>query len=223
MMFLPRAQAETVNLIKDTFDNTYTYYYDDELNRPRYLIASKYVFGKNVAYCLEMGKPIDSFVYNVSNSFDGINISKDDLAYIKLISYYGYDYPGHNTDKYYMATQELIWKILGEPSMSWTIGLTPNHYYDLSKEKEEIERLIKQHDIRPSFDSNVFDYVTGEKLVLEDNNDVLSMYESLDENVIIEGNRLVIEKLFSGNEVILKERIIIQKVFYYILLVVRRR
>ena len=61
-MFLPRAQAEVINLIKDTFDNTYTYYYDNELDRPRYLIASRYLFGDNVAYCLEMGKPIESFI-----------------------------------------------------------------------------------------------------------------------------------------------------------------
>ena len=203
---LSRAQAETVNLIKDTFDNTYTYYYDDELDRSRYLIASKYIFGNNVAYCLEMGKPIDSFVYNINNSFDGININKNDLEYIKFISYYGYDYPGHNTDKYYMATQELIWRRLGEPSMSWTIGLTPNNYYDLSKEKDEIERLIKQHDMTPSFDGTALQHVLGEEKILVDNNGVLSLYESLDENVIIDGNRLIIKESFSGNEIILRRQ-----------------
>lgn len=205
LMFWSRAHAETVNLIKDTFDNTYTYYYDNDLGRQRYLIASRYIFGDNVAYCLEMGKPIDSFVYTVSNSFDGINIKKEDLEYIKLVSYYGYDYPGHQTDKFYMATQEFIWRRLGEPSISWTIGLTPNNCYDLSKEKDEINNLIKNHDIKPSFDGNEVDFVLGEEVILEDSNNVLQFYISSDENVSIDGNKLIIKKEFIGDKIVLKK------------------
>lgn len=205
-MFLPRAQAEVINLIKDTFDNTYTYYYDYELDRPRYLIASRYVFGDNVAYCLEMGKPIESLIYNVTNSFDELNINKSDMDYIKLVSYYGYDYPGHQTDKYYMATQELIWRRLGEPSMAWTIGLTPNHYYDLTNEKKEINSLISSHNIKPSFDGNTYDFF-GEEIILEDSNNVLSMYEILSDDAYIEDNKLIIKESFSGDVIKLKKHV----------------
>lgn len=205
LMFWSRAQAEVVNLVKDTFDNTYTYYYDSNLERNRYLIASKYLFGNNIAYCLEIGKSIDSFVYDTSTFFDNINISDEDLEYIKLISYYGYDYPGHQTDKYYMATQELIWNRLISRPILWTIGLTPNYYYDLSYEKEEILNLFKKHNIKPSFDGTTFDFVLGEDFILEDNNNVLSMYDSLNDDVIIDGNKLIIGKFFDDEEIILKK------------------
>ena len=72
--------------------------------KTRYLHASKYLFGNIPAYCIELGKDIASFDYTMTNSFDGINISKEDLEYIKLLSYYGYNYPGHDTDRYYIKS-----------------------------------------------------------------------------------------------------------------------
>ena len=91
-------RANNATLIKEKFDDTYVYYYDNNLGRNRYLYASKYIFGNDVAYCIELGKAIDSFSYTYSSSFDGINLSKEDINYIKLAAYYGYNYPGHESD-----------------------------------------------------------------------------------------------------------------------------
>ena len=76
-------KANETTLIKDKFDNTHTYYYDSNQGRYRYLLTSKYIFEDSVAYCIELGKPIDSFNYVFSGSFDGSNLSKEDIDYIK--------------------------------------------------------------------------------------------------------------------------------------------
>ena len=47
---------------------------------------------------------------------------------------------------------------------------------DISKEKGEIERLISNYKVKPSFDSKAFSALVGEQLVLNDSNGVLSNY-----------------------------------------------
>ena len=75
LCIIGNVKAENVTLTKDVYDNTYVYYYDSNLGRTRYLKASKYLFGTTAAYCIELGKDINSFEYTVTNSFDGININ----------------------------------------------------------------------------------------------------------------------------------------------------
>ena len=127
-------KANETTLIKDKFDNTHTYYYDSNQGRYRYLLTSKYIFEDSVAYCIELGKPIDSFNYVFSSSFDGSNLSKEDIDYIKLAAYYGYNYPGHESDNYYLATQDIIWKRLSNVSVKYIRNMNPNNYIDVSKE-----------------------------------------------------------------------------------------
>ena len=78
-------RANNATLIKEKFDDTYVYYYDNNLGRNRYLYASKYIFGNDVAYCIELGKAIDSFSYTYSSSFDGINLSSEQIDIITHI------------------------------------------------------------------------------------------------------------------------------------------
>ena len=130
--FIFNVKAETAILTKDVYDNTYVYYYDSNMGRTRYLHASKYLFGTTPAYCIELGKDISSYNYTYTNSFDGINIDEEKLNFIKLYSYYGYNYPGHDTDRYYMATQDLIWRTLVGTSIKFTIGFNPDKFYNLS-------------------------------------------------------------------------------------------
>ena len=160
------------------------------MGKTRYLHASKYLFGNIPAYCIELGKDIASFDYTMTNSFNGINISKEDLEYIKLLSYYGYNYPGHDTDRYYMATQGLIWKRLARTSIKFTIGFNPDTFYNLTDEETAINVLVNRHNIRPSFDNANIDVIRGNETVLEDENEVLYLYYSDDDNVVIDGNKL---------------------------------
>lgn len=199
-VFVGSVKAENVTLVKDVYDNTYVYYYDRSMGKTRYLHASKYLFGNIPAYCIELGKDIASFDYTMTNSFNGINISKEDLEYIKLLSYYGYNYPGHDTDRYYMATQGLIWKRLARTSIKFTIGFNPDTFYNLTDEETAINVLVNRHNIRPSFDNANIDVIRGNETVLEDENEVLYLYYSDDDNVVIDGNKLIIKKDYDTND-----------------------
>ena len=208
-----KVQAENVTLVSDRFDDTYVYYYDSNLGRTRYLEASKYSFNGNIAYCLEIGKHISSINYNTSNSFDSINIKKDDLDYIKLISYYGYDYPGHQTDAYYMATQELIWVRLIRTSIKWTNGFNPDSFHLHNLETDEILRLYRNHNKKPSFNGNTIDFVLGKEMVIEDSNNVLEQYDVTSNDAYIDGNKLVLKSGFHDNKIVLKRKIYNNKSF----------
>ena len=164
-------KANETTLIKDKFDNTHTYYYDSNQGRYRYLLTSKYIFGDSVAYCIELGKPIDSFNYVFSSSFDGSNLSKEDIDYIKLAAYYGYNYPGHESDNYYLATQDIIWKRLSNVSVKYIRNMNPNNYIDVSKEKEDI---LKFYECMVYFYRDILNYKTnGQVIMYEDYIDLI--------------------------------------------------
>lgn len=214
LFFCHDVKALEVLLRIDNIDNTYTYYYDSELGRNRYLYASKYIFNSNVAYCLELGKKIESNIYNMSSSFDEINMDRDDIAFIKLISYYGYDYPHHNSDKYYMATQELIWKRLSNTSVKWVKDLNPSNVIDVSFEKNEIMSLVNNHYVKPSFDNYEVEMVLGKDLVITDTNGVLENYEVDSKYARIDGNKLIIDGMIDTDEIILNKKNYNDRVFF---------
>ena len=196
-------KANETTLIKDKFDNTHTYYYDSNQGRYRYLLTSKYIFEDSVAYCIELGKPIDSFNYVFSSSFDGSNLSKEDIDYIKLAAYYGYNYPGHESDNYYLATQDIIWKRLSNVSVKYIRNMNPNNYIDVSKEKEDILLLMSKHNIKPSFYGSEINIIRGKEYVLEDTNDVLGNYSINNDFTYYDGNKLIIQDKFYDDSITL--------------------
>ena len=202
LLAIPAVSASQVTLVKNRIEDTYTYYYDKELQRDRYLYASRYTFGDTIAYCLEIGKTIDSNIYTYTTSLEEFAFPAGALDYIKLIAYYGYDYPGHQTDNYYMATQEIIWSRLTNIPLSWIKNMDPSDKINLRKEKDEIMSLFITHYTKPSFDSAEIDLNIGEELVLEDTNNVLNRYVASSDDVRIEGNKLIISKNFSEEEII---------------------
>lgn len=206
-------KAKEVTLVRQRIGDLYTYYYDDNYERYRFLFLNKYLFGENYAYCLELGKNINNNFYTYSTSFDDINIEKDDMEYIKLVSYYGYDYPGHETDRYYMAAQELIWSKLSNINVKWVENMDPQKLVEVTPEKEEIESLVANHNKLPSFDQETIDIIKGETVVLQDNNNVISNYKSNSNYVRIEGNNLIIDANIDTNKIILTKNSNTDKVF----------
>lgn len=203
---IPKVSAvNEAPLVKERIEDTYTYYYDTNLERNRYLYANRVFLNSNIVYCLELGKEISSTMYTYSSSFDELNLDDNTLEKIKLLSYYGYDYPGHNTEKYYMATQELIWRALSSPNITWVLELNSSKVVDVSKEKNEIINLVNTHYQKPSFDNKETDFILGEELVLTDTNNILNRYVSSDENIVIEGNKLIIKENFDKEEIILSK------------------
>ena len=127
---------------------------------------------------------------------------------IKLILRYGYIYPGHQSDRYYLATQKMIWE---QGNVEVTIYPNRNFsgYYDVSAEENEIKRLISKHDLYPSFNNASFSLMKDESLELEDTNSVLGDFvvDHCSEGITatITGNKLNLHSTITGEgEVVLR-------------------
>ncbi len=213
LFLIPKVSALEVSLGVEKIYDTYAYFYDENQGKNRYVYAEKYSFNNNLAYCLELGKKIYGGIYTPTTSFDALNISEDKLERLKLITYYGYEYPGHNTDAYFMAAQELIWNEMSNINLSWVQSLVPSKVVDVSKEKEEILKLIGLHYKKPSFISDTIEYTLGETLSIEDTNGVLNYFEVSNECVEITDNKLIIHPGFDEEEIILSKPSYTQNVF----------
>ena len=129
------------------------------------------------SYCLDPstheGGPLTLGDWNSTGISDSIKEK------VLLIAYYGYNYQGHQTLEYRAATQAMIWETVkgGNTKVTFfTQRFGEGNELDVSKEKGEIERLISNHKVKPSFDSKEFSALVGEQLVLNDSNGVFSNY-----------------------------------------------
>lgn len=130
-----------------------------------------------LAYCLEPGKWITESTYDSYTDFSIKDLDQKDKEYLELVAYYGYQLKGHETTKYYLATQELIWRYLGLKEIYWTTRAEhKGERIDVEKEKNEIKRLMSQHANRPSFHGQTYQVTLGKKYDLVDNNHVLQDY-----------------------------------------------
>ena len=150
-----------------------------------------YEFNGRIAYCIQPGIP-EGDTYQTGN-LDSYNISNEQKERIMLIAYYGYDYTGHQTTEYRAATQALLWETINADqtvfsSKRWAQGTI----YDISAQRNEIERLVRNHYVRPSFNGTTINAKVGEEVVLTDTNNVLSNYYVSASNgaeVRIDGNK----------------------------------
>ena len=69
-----------------------------------------YYLDGHLGYCIEPGKEIFSYEYKGNLGMTTSPFSEATNKLIQLIGYYGYEYPGHNTLRYRLATQALIWE-----------------------------------------------------------------------------------------------------------------
>ena len=191
-------QAATIN-----FDKT-GYYYTrqngDGSNRHSWFLKNYYVDGQ-VAYCIDPGIPEGNPMYEVG--WDATGLPNSIKERVTLIAYYGYTYQEHQTLQYKAAAQGMIWsEILGNgTTVSYSTGRWgAGTQLDVSAEKAEIERLIANHYIRPSFNGSVYKLQVGETLTLTDTNGVLGDYNvsvsGADYNV--NGNTLTIKPTTNG-------------------------
>ena len=187
---LSPVQAETI-----TYKKLEGIYYNLTVNNQT---TSNYVtmfyLNDRVAYCIEPGKGIHTKEYIAYNNFDKTGLSDAQKELIEKIGYYGYEYPGHQTDKYYIATQELIWTTFSNVNIYWTTGENgTGSTIDITKEKNEILELVNTKS--PSFENETIIGYTGETFTIIDTNEVLSNYELEDSkyhDVKVEGNKLII-------------------------------
>ncbi|MCF0111404.1 MAG: Cys-Gln thioester bond-forming surface protein [Erysipelotrichaceae bacterium] len=130
----------------------------------------------DVAYCIQ---PLELVVTSATyseiewNGYPSLSDSKKEL--IQLYMNYGYDYPGHKTNDYYLATQKLIWE---------TMGYTVKYYsdtaftksYSVSEEAKEIKRLTENHGKTISIPDDELFLHQQDEITLTDRNKVLQDY-----------------------------------------------
>ena len=151
-----------------------------------------------IAYCIEPGTAINTKVYDVGVDWSLISFSDEVKEYIEKVGYYGYEYPGHQTDYFYIAAQELIWKAI-KPDMEvvWSSGPDKGgNIIDVTNEKKEIENLVNMHSILPSFAFQNFSGYLGDEVTIEDYNGVLDYYDissSIHHDIVRDGNTLRIK------------------------------
>ncbi|MDO5568748.1 MAG: SpaA isopeptide-forming pilin-related protein [bacterium] len=185
-------KAETSTLTRDKVAN---YYY--ERTRPNYYFSyqhSFYTFNGRVAYCIEPGVDIIYSNYNVHTDLNVSGLTQEQLNKAKLIAYYGFEFPGHQTTKFRVATQKMLWESVSDFHFEYYTERYGNgSYINLSPEINEISNLVANHYKRPSFNGTTVTTEVGKTTTITDTNGVLSNFEVYGENianVTIEGNNL---------------------------------
>lgn len=171
-----------------------------------------------VAYCIEPGiaETTEPDGYT-KTTWENIGLSDEVKQEILLTAYYGYQYPGHQTQEYRSATQALLWKAIlndeeSNSNYTWDVSYKKKYYdenlqkdvyevWDLSTEREIISNLVKHHNDTPSFDGESFSAQIGEEIVITDTKGVLQNYDVYEKNgakVEIVGNQLKITPTKAG-------------------------
>ena len=135
--------------LKETFTEYY-FYRRGGGKKPMSGELNSYEINGNTTYCIEPGVYITEGANYVEEGQSPL--SQELTNKLSLIAYYGYDYPTHHTLNYRMATQLMIWEVIGgQQNEIWTEISGGGTYIPLTDERNEINNLISKHDIKPSF------------------------------------------------------------------------
>ena len=165
-------------------------------------IANQYGFdyisyltvGDKTVFCIE---PMQLFTEGLDYHEDTAKwdeLSEPTRQAIWEISYYGYSYPGHQTEKYYTATQCMIWQaVTGTWYQPYEMDGTT--IYDISGEMAEINRLRSQPQGRPSFNNQTVKMGLNSPVTLTDTKGTLGNYSITNANGVnasVNGNNLTV-------------------------------
>jgi len=200
-MSISKALEPRIEYLKDTYSNRM----GDKLYSGQMGIV--YLDNKLV-YCVDpyliIGKD-----YFVDNSYlDGI--TKSDLEYFEVISYYGYNETNRSDIYYYMAAQELIWeRIIGIGNISWTSKQYGNgNTIDIDFYKNQIISDVQNYYLKPEFDKQLIQNDLFNVVEIYDNNYVINDFYLINEGkslIDVDNNKLTIKVLDTEeNEVKLK-------------------
>ena len=183
----------------------------------RIFYLNMYRMNGRIAYCIELGVDITTDIYHSTNDFSASYLSSEQAQYIRAISYFGYQYLGHEDSRYYMAAQELIWEYLSNTNVEWTNVLDVNgERINIESYKDEILALKARYYEQVLFDwKDGQEYFNGEKISLLDSAGVLADYEVVSSGhskVSINDNYLNIEV---SDDYVGREEIILRKKNYY--------
>lgn len=149
-----------------------------------------------VVYCLQPFVDINlSSVYTgYYDDYTKIDISKSNWEKIKKIAYFGYGYANHKSSEWYAITQIMIWRVVDNNSnFYFTDTLNGNKTTKYDSKINEINNLISNSYLLPSFANKKEVMSINDTMVLTDTNNVLKNYKIKDNNYSkIVGNSLEI-------------------------------
>lgn len=160
-----------------------------------------YVDGED-AYCLDIntkeGGPLTLSTLDLSGVPENVRNR------VLLIAFYGYNYYGHQTLEYRAATQALIWETVEGPNTKirfFTDLFGVGTELNIENQRREIENLISNYNILPSFNGNTYKIQVGQTLSLVDENYALSRYriEAHGLNYSTSGSSMTIKPIYGGN------------------------
>ena len=198
---LQRVNADRYTLVKDNYQNIY--YVQNGL--PEHYgsdIQFKFTLNGKIAFCLDPKLSIKHYEY-FGIPLTDTTYDLDTQDYLNKVIYYGYDYPNHQNERYYMATQALIWEKVSNYLIEfYTERYGYGTYIDVSNEKNEILNLINNDNKLPYFSNNEYSYNLTDYIEFED--EVLNNFEISSttwNDTYIENNKLIIKNLdnYVGN------------------------
>ena len=143
------------------------------------------------AYCIE---PFSFFNENSTyeSTINPYNLSESQKQRIQEIAHFGYNYLNHGDTKWYAITQFMIWQT-ADPNGDYyfTDSLNGNRISPYQNEINEINNLINNYNIHPSFENQTYYQTEKNKLIIEDTNNVLNNYIYNDSNITKENNKLI--------------------------------
>lgn len=196
-------KANTISAATLVKEKTQYYYYRVQADGTdvHSLSWKYYTIDGEIAYCIEPN--IQDGVNYSQGSYEQTGLPDSIKERLLLIGYYGYTYPGHQTDQYRAATQGLLWDVIvgnGADTIFTTERWGAGTLFDVSYEKAEINRLVDHHYDRPSFNASVYSLQVGETLTIVDDNNVLDEFDISASGVeySIDGNNLTIKPITDG-------------------------
>lgn len=154
-------------------------------------------------YCLDHQQKVNTYSYYTEYNYNDevFNLTNEQVNKINLIAYYGYNYKNHTDLKWYGITQFLIWKELNYKDIYFT-DIAYGNKVDLYKEEiEELNNLVNNYTMLPSFSKDNFEYTINNIYEIKDLNNVLSNYEIKESNIDVEinNNSVYIKTKKDGN------------------------
>lgn len=176
--------VNSVNAAVITEDKIANVYANQNYNGKELSASYGYMYADGfIAYCIDPGVPLKIGEYEKKYNFSFKNIDKKKKEKLELIAYYGYEYPGHSTEKYYYATQALIWETMGSTNVSFTtLKNRGGAEINIDKEKNEIKELVNKFSLLPSFANAKITAFLGETIILEDSNNNYFNFEYISNN-----------------------------------------
>ncbi len=148
-------------------------------------------------YCIE---PITLFENGTYEStINPKNLTEEQILDISLYSHFGYGYENQTAEKWYAATQVLIWRTI-DPTMQFfiTANKSPYAVQNYNTEINTIKKHADTYKKNLSFSNNKYTIIEGDTLILKDTNKVLKYYSTSNEQITIEENTVSISNLPIG-------------------------